>query len=62
MSEPALLHKVSSPSKASIYLDHHATTPVDPRVVDVVTGAMLDDYGRSGNGSSHGAKSFNRKK
>lgn len=28
-----------------IYLDHHATTPVDPRVAEVVLRAMLETFG-----------------
>jgi cysteine desulfurase len=28
-----------------VYLDHHATTPVDPRVAQVVLRAMTDDFG-----------------
>jgi cysteine desulfurase len=30
-----------------IYLDHHATTPVDPRVVEVVLYAMTDAFGNA---------------
>src|SRR6201996_8790507 len=30
-----------------IYLDHHATTPVDPRVADVVVDAMLNVFGNA---------------
>lgn len=30
-----------------IYLDYHATTPVDARVVDVVVGAMRETYGNA---------------
>ncbi|TCN35210.1 cysteine desulfurase [Shinella granuli] len=47
MSDPARERAVSSRSNAMIYLDHHATTPVDSRVVDIVTRAMLDDYGNA---------------
>ena len=32
---------------APVYLDHHATTPVDPRVVSVVLHAMTDAYGNA---------------
>jgi cysteine desulfurase len=28
-----------------IYLDHNATTPVDPRVVDAMTAVLRDDFG-----------------
>jgi hypothetical protein len=31
---------MSGPAARSIYLDHHATTPVDPRVAKVVYDAM----------------------
>ena len=30
-----------------IYLDHHSTTPVDPRVAEVVMRAMIDDFGNA---------------
>lgn len=30
-----------------IYLDHHATTPVDPRVAKVVMRAMMEDFGNA---------------
>ena len=30
-----------------IYLDHNATTPVDPRVVDAVTGVLRDEFGNA---------------
>lgn len=39
-----------SPARAEarpIYLDHHATTPVDPRVADVVLCAMTSTYGNA---------------
>lgn len=32
---------------AGIYLDHHSTTPVDPRVAKVVMRAMMDDFGNA---------------
>ena len=38
---PAAANGVSSP----IYLDHHATTPVDPRVVQVVLTTMTQTFG-----------------
>jgi cysteine desulfurase len=31
-----------------IYMDHHATTPVDPRVADVVVNAMVNVFGNAG--------------
>lgn len=33
------------PSPARIYLDHHATTPVDPRVAALMVGVMTEDFG-----------------
>jgi cysteine desulfurase len=34
-------------SRLPIYLDHHATTPVDPRVADVVVNAMVNVFGNA---------------
>ena len=31
--------------KRSIYMDHHATTPVDPRVVEVMLPCFTDAFG-----------------
>lgn len=31
----------------SIYLDHHASTPVDPRVLDAVIRMMVEDFGNA---------------
>jgi cysteine desulfurase len=36
-----------------IYLDHHATTPVDPRVAMIVLHAMTDVFGNA-NSVDHG--------
>ncbi|BCS33709.1 cysteine desulfurase [Luteitalea sp. TBR-22] len=34
-------------ASARIYLDHNATTPVDPLVIEAVTRALRDDYGNA---------------
>jgi cysteine desulfurase len=47
MSEPATIRLVGQMSTGVIYLDHHATTPVDLRVVEVVTRAMCEEYGNA---------------
>lgn len=38
---------MTEPARAPIYLDHNATTPVDPRVVDEMTRMFLTCYGNS---------------
>lgn len=40
------------PSPAPIYLDHHATTPVDPRVAAAVLDVMTNSFGNA-NSSEH---------
>ena len=35
------------PTRPPIYLDHHATTPVDPRVALVVLEAMTKAFGNA---------------
>ncbi|MBY5701207.1 cysteine desulfurase [Rhizobium leguminosarum] len=40
-----MLH--SPQNSAGIYLDHHSTTPVDPRVAEVVMRAMVEDFGNA---------------
>ena len=35
----------------AIYLDHHATTPVDPRVVEAMRPWWSDDFGNAASGS-----------
>ena len=37
--------------KKPIYLDYHATTPVDPRVFDVMKKFFLEDFGNPGSNS-----------
>ena len=34
-------------ARPRVYLDHHATTPVDPRVASVVLGAMTENFGNA---------------
>ena len=43
---------VSAPTTPPIYLDYHATTPVDPRVAAVVLRAMTTDFGNA-NSTEH---------
>ena len=43
MGEPS----VKRPEGMPIYLDHHATTPVDPRVAAVVMEAMTISFGNA---------------
>ena len=44
-----------TPGSKSIYLDHHATTPVDPRVLAVAVRMMVEDYGNAnGVENTHG--------
>ena len=42
---PVEVGKISATMR--IYLDHNATTPVDPRVVDAVTGVLRDQFGNA---------------
>ena len=35
------------PAQPPIYLDHHATTPVDPRVAAVIMDAMTSSFGNA---------------
>lgn len=41
------MHSVSLPTPPPIYLDHHATTPVDPRVVAVISDVMTTSFGNA---------------
>ena len=34
-------------ARARIYLDHNATTPVDPDVIDAMAGALRDEFGNA---------------
>ena len=38
---------ISLPTPPPIYLDHHATTPVDPRVAAVVMDTMTTNFGNA---------------
>lgn len=50
---PILAHKAGLP----IYLDHHATTPVDRRVADVAMRLMLEEFGNAnGTENLHGER------
>lgn len=46
------VQNVKLPTPAPIYLDHHATTPVDPRVADVVLRTMTTAFGNA-NSTEH---------
>jgi cysteine desulfurase len=37
----------TAPLRAALYLDHHATTPVDPRVADVAIRMMVEEFGNA---------------
>lgn len=51
---------VSRSARLPIYLDHHATTPVDPRVLEVAVPMMVDDFGNAnGVENTHGEKAAN---
>jgi cysteine desulfurase len=41
-----------APSRFPIYMDYHATTPVDPRVAAIVLRAMISDFGNA-NSAEH---------
>jgi len=38
-------------SKRTIYLDHHATTPIDPRVVESMAPYLSEDFGNPSSAS-----------
>ncbi|MQB07193.1 cysteine desulfurase [Agrobacterium tumefaciens] len=39
-------HSTSAPTPA-VYLDHHATTPVDPRVAEIAIRMMVEEFGNA---------------
>ena len=43
-------------TKRSVYLDHSATTPTDPRVVDAMLPYLTADYGNSASAHAFGRK------
>ncbi|KAA9382683.1 hypothetical protein [Neorhizobium galegae] len=47
----------TAPQRAALYLDHHATTPVDPRVADVAIRMMVEEFGNAnGVENTHGER------
>ncbi len=41
-----------------IYLDHHATTPVDPRVIDAIVAALHENFGNAASHHEIGARAY----
>ncbi|WP_115671898.1 cysteine desulfurase family protein [Ciceribacter selenitireducens] len=39
--------RVVTDRKSAIYLDHHATTPVDPRILAIAVNAMTSEFGNA---------------
>lgn len=39
--------QAAAPQRAALYLDHHATTPVDPRVAEVAIRMMVEEFGNA---------------
>ncbi len=39
--------QANAPQRAALYLDHHATTPVDPRVAEVAIRMMVEEFGNA---------------
>ncbi|WP_313195995.1 cysteine desulfurase family protein [Shinella zoogloeoides] len=39
--------RVATDRKSAIYLDHHATTPVDPRILAIAVNAMTSEFGNA---------------
>jgi cysteine desulfurase len=48
--------RTETPVSHPIYLDHHATTPVDPRVIDAVVAAMRENFGNAASRHETGAR------
>lgn len=47
----------TAPQPVALYLDHHATTPVDPRVADVAIRMMVEEFGNAnGVENTHGER------
>ncbi|MFC0804636.1 MULTISPECIES: cysteine desulfurase family protein [Sinorhizobium] len=48
MNEHTSMHRLALRSEgAALYFDHHATTPVDPRVAEVAVRMMLEEFGNA---------------
>src|SRR5208337_5236307 len=45
LTQLGLGRAIHGPFPRPVYLDHHATTPVDPRVAKVVLHAMMETFG-----------------
>src|SRR5258708_13876885 len=45
--------------EAPIYLDHHATTPCDPRVVEAMLPFFSDDFGNAASPHHYGRRASN---
>lgn len=44
------------PVRERVYLDHNATTPVDPQVIDAVAAALRDDFGNASSVHGYGQR------
>lgn len=44
---PTMPSRVVTDRKSAIYLDHHATTPVDPRILAIAVNAMTSEFGNA---------------